>query len=117
MESLEHKIDSGEETREWGGRLEFWWSEIALAPCSHEGDGVDERLLGSLVQDVWDKFCHQRALLLSRQRHEGEALWQLQLHQWGDRLKELGEPVFLPRPSHTSSCQVLSAYKSHHDIM
>ena len=54
---------------------------------------VDERLLGSLVQDVWDKFCGQRALLLARQRHEAESLWLLQYQQWTDRLKDLGEPL------------------------
>ena len=64
-------------------------------PCSRQEEGgevaVDERLLGSLVQDVWDKFSAQRSLLVVRQRHEAEGLWLLQHQQWTDRLKELGE--------------------------
>ena len=54
--------------------------------------GVDDRLLASLVQDVWDKFCSQRTLMLTRQRHEAEAMWMLQHQQWTERLKDLGEP-------------------------
>ena len=52
---------------------------------------VDDRLLASLVQDVWDKFCSQRTLMLTRQRHEAEAMWMLQNQQWTERLKDLGE--------------------------
>ena len=64
----------------------------AAAPHSREGgQSLDERLLASLVQDVWDKFCGQRRLLLDRQRHEAEAMWMLQHQQWTDRLKDLGE--------------------------
>ena len=54
--------------------------------------GVDDRLLASLVQDIWDKFCSQRTLMLTRQRHEAEAMWMLQHQQWTERLKDLGEP-------------------------
>ena len=64
----------------------------SLCSCSQDGgQSVDERLLSSLVQDVWDKFCNQRTLLLTRQRNEAEAMWMLQHQQWTDRLKDLGE--------------------------
>ena len=43
--------------------------------------GVDDRLLASLVQDVWDKFCSQRTLDVD------QAMWMLQHQQWTERLK------------------------------
>lgn len=51
---------------------------------------MDCRLLSGLVQDVWDKFQELRFTLLSRQRHEAEALWVVQHLQWKDRMQELG---------------------------
>ena len=67
------------------------WCILSARVHSSEGEqSVDERLLASLVQDVWDKFCSQRSLLLTRQRHEAEAMWMLQHQQWTDRLRDLG---------------------------
>lgn len=57
------------------------------------GVTVDRRLLASLVQDVWDKFCNQRGVLLAREKHEAEALWLLQHQNWTDRLKEIGKMI------------------------
>ena len=52
---------------------------------------VDGRLLAGLVQDVWDK-CHQQKLsLLSRQKHEAEALLVVQRAQWIDHLTKTGK--------------------------
>ena len=39
---------------------------------------------------MWDKFQELRFTLLSRQRHEAEALWVDQHLQWKDRMRELG---------------------------
>ena len=52
---------------------------------------MDYRLLSGLVQDVWDKFQGLRFTLLSRQRHEAEALWLVQHVQWTERMDELGK--------------------------
>ena len=56
----------------------------------HPDPALDPRLLAGLVQDVWDKFYKLKLSLLTRQRHETEALWMVQLGQWVERLGELG---------------------------
>ncbi len=55
---------------------------------------MDCRLLSGLVQDVWDKFQELRFTLLSRQRHEVDALWGVQCLQWKDRMQEMGMSIF-----------------------
>ena len=61
-------------------------------------------MLASLVQDVWDKFCGQRTILLTRQRHEAEAMWMLQHQQWTERLKDLGQSLLKPLIIHNRTC-------------
>ena len=66
------------------------YSPTEKSKGSSPAHSLDERLLSALVQDVWDKFHELESSLVSRQRHEAEALWLLQRDQWTDRLTDLG---------------------------
>ena len=66
-------------------------THLASPTSKHSDTTLDTRLLAGLVQDVWDKFYKLKLSLLSRQRHETEALWMVQLGPWVDRLGDLGK--------------------------
>lgn len=83
------------------------------SPTSKHSDAtLDTRLLAGLVQDVWDKFYKLKLSVLSRQRHETEALWMVQLGQWVDRLGELGKECEIMVTTRGSLFLVSRAWKA-----